>query len=149
MKVLTITAENFRPYGCLIDFPRKDTHAAKGNLFRIVLTQAQRVGWRIAYLVTRDKAIDTLEQHTDTYESFEPVKGGSLLYVSRKKDARAIRCFCLDKPVILKKGIWHGVVAKGRESEIKITENAQVKCIYWKPGARLDSRGMVRAAEDK
>jgi hypothetical protein len=43
----------------------------------------------------------------------------------------------LDKPVILKKGLWHGVVALGDEADIKITENASVRCVYWKTGIKM------------
>ncbi len=80
--------------------------------------------------MVRDKEITKLEQHPDSLESFEPVSGRSLLYLAAGKEASKIECFHLSKPIILKKGIWHGVVTLDRESEIKITENAKVKSIY-------------------
>ncbi|MFA5039336.1 MAG: hypothetical protein WC732_06615 [Candidatus Omnitrophota bacterium] len=70
-------------------------------------------------------------------ETFEPVEGRGLLFVSLKKDPRDIVCFYLDKPVILRKSIWHGVVALGREADIKITENSSVRCVYWRTGVSL------------
>ncbi len=97
------------------------------------------MGWRIAYLTVRDETINKLEQHQQTFESFEPVSGRAILYVAKEKDPKLIRCFILDKPVILDKGIWHGVVTLNGDSEIKITENANVDCIYWKLGFNLNS----------
>jgi len=134
-RIFSIKESYFKPYGRIIDYPRRSA-AGRRNLFRIVVRQLH-TGWRIAYLVVRDKVIDRLEQHPGSLESFEPVKGRALLFVARRRRVADIRCFLLDKPVILKKGLWHGVVALGEEADIKITENASVKCVYWKPGIRM------------
>ena len=140
-----IDSVRFRRFGWVIEYPRKSQYKSKNpkskNLFRIVAREKDRVGWRIAYLVVRDKAITRLEQHIETLESFEPVCGETLLYVSDERKASRIECFYLDRPVILKKGIWHGVVTLGRDSEIKIAENFKVKCIYWRLGRDLNSKG--------
>ncbi|MCU0651548.1 MAG: hypothetical protein MUC39_01215 [Candidatus Omnitrophica bacterium] len=122
-----ITTKNFRPFGRVIEYPAKGLKNKKTNLFCIVLTESQPRGWRIAYLVVRDKAIDKLERHPDTYESFEPVSGKTILYLARPGIPSKVESFILDKPVILNKGVWHGVVTLSNESEIKITENARVK----------------------
>ncbi len=132
-----ITSSTFRRYGHVIEYPNKKTKNKRVNLFRIVLTEANIKGWRIAYLIVRDKAIKKLEQHPSSFESFEPIKGRSLLYVSPHRDQKTIECFYLDRPIILKKGIWHGVVTVSHESEMKLTENAKVECIYWPLGFKL------------
>ena len=135
IKVERICQSNFKSFGRIIDYPKRGARKTK-NLFRIIIRQS-RSGWRIAYLVVRDKRISRLEQHPDTFESFELVCGRSLLYVTKKKDVGSISCFLLDKPIILKKGIWHGVVTLSKEADIKIVENATVKCIYWPLGFEL------------
>ena len=127
-----ITSRNFKQFGKIIEYPGLSAKSKKRNLFRIVLEDAQAPGWRIAYLVVRDKSIACLEQHPGTFESFEPVKGDAVLFVALKKDPQKIESFRLDKPVILKKGVWHGIITKGRSAEIKITENSEVKCVYWR-----------------
>jgi ureidoglycolate hydrolase len=127
-----ITAASFKLYGRVIEYPEELYRRDGKNLFRIVLRESIPVGWRIAYLVVRDRKIQRLEQHVDTFESFEPVKGRSLLYVARNKDEGAIECFRLDRPVILYKGIWHGVITLTGETDIKIAENVKVRSIYWK-----------------
>jgi len=126
-----INAENFKPFGRIIECPTSLRKDRENNLFHIVVSETQNVGWRIAYLVTRDKAINKLEKHPNTFESFEPVKGKTLIYAACDKNPDEIECFYLDKPVVLGKGVWHGVTTLGEESEIKITENANVECIFW------------------
>ncbi len=126
-----ITPQNFKKYGWVIEYPKKQLKDKRRNLFRIVLAESAKTGWRIAYLIVRDKEIKRLEAHPFSFESFEPVRGKSILYVTAKHEAKAVESFYLDKPVILKKGIWHGVVALGAECEIKLTENSSVQCVYW------------------
>jgi len=139
LMVKKITTKNFVSFGRLIHHPSRHFKSKKRNLFCIVCKEPKNVGWRIAYLIVRDKIINRLEQHPHTFESFEPVAGRTILYVAREKEPAQIHCFNLDRPVILNKGIWHGVVTIGGESEIKITENAKVNCIYWKLGFDLNS----------
>ena len=126
-----LSAVSFRAYGRIIYYPQKNRKGTKRNLWRVVFKENERLGWRIAYLIVRDKAIKRLEKHPFSYESFEPVRGKSLLFVTRKKDLKTLKCFLLDQPIILNKGIWHGIVTLGWETEIKITENARVSCVYW------------------
>ena len=126
-----INAVNFRRYGLIIACPAAKAKDKKKSIFSIVLTDPAAKGWRIAHLLLRDKAVNYLERHIDSFESFEPLKGKALLYVAERKDPKRIRCFYLDKPVVLKKGIWHSVVTLTREAEIKIFENARLNCQYW------------------
>jgi ureidoglycolate hydrolase len=99
--------------------------------------------------VVRDKQINRLEQHIDTFESFEPVEGKALLYVAKEKNPKEIECFLLDRPVILNKGVWHGVVTRHLSAEIKITENADVDCIYWNLGFSLNSGCKCQKTENR
>ena len=144
-----INTKNFLGFGRVIEYPRILYKLNGKNLFRIILRESAALGWRIAYLVVRDKAIARLEQHLETYESLEPLRGKALLYVAKNKDPRNIECFYLNRPVILKKGIWHGIVSVGKECEIKITENAKVKCLYWKLGFILNQRVRLFVANPK
>lgn len=133
-----ISAACFKRFGWVIEYPRKSKASKSKNLFRIVVRQPA-LGWRIAYLVVRDRAIKKLEQHPGSLESFEPVTGRGFLYVCATKDEDKVECFILDRPVILKKGIWHGIVSVSDECDVKITENARVKCVYWPLKAVLGS----------
>ena len=129
-KIFKITAKSFKPFGTLIEFPKSKKNRKRNNLFHIVLTEKKTIGWRIAYLIIRDKQINVLEHHPQSFESFEPLYGKTLLYVSNRADFSDLKCFLLDKPVILNKGLWHGVTSQSYESAVKITENAKVRCVY-------------------
>lgn len=132
-----INSGNFKRYGWVIEGTAKKPKNKKNSLFSIVLTEPIKTGWRIAHLLLRDKSVTYLERHIDSFESFEPIRGETIIYVAGSKDLKSIKCFYLDKPVILKKGVWHGVITLGKQSEIKITENAKVRCDYWQLGCKL------------
>jgi hypothetical protein len=51
--------------------------------------------------------------------------------VSSQKVPTKLKAFWLDKPVVLYKGVWHGVIAAGREAHFKIFENVDVECRYF------------------
>jgi len=129
-----INSRNFKRYGWVIEGPAKKPKDKRKSLFSIVLIEPLKSGWRIAYLLLRDKAVAFLERHIDSFESFEPIRGETLIYVADAKDLKNIQCFYLDKPVILKKGVWHNLITLNKQSEIKITENAKVRCDYWQLG---------------
>lgn len=134
---LPITSKTFRPYGTVIEYPDKNKKGTVRNLWRIVHRAPNQNGWRTAYLVLRDRSIGRMECHPASDETFEPVRGAALFFVSQSKDINDIKCFRLDRPVVLFKGIWHGLVALGRETEIKITENLDITCRYWPFGFRI------------
>ncbi len=144
-----ITAQSFRKFGRVIEYPKKHLKGNKKNLWRIVLNDPTARGWRIAYLVVRDKTLRRLEQHPHSYESFEPIRGQSVLFVAKKKDPKTIESFYLDQPIILNKNVWHGIVTITPECEIKLTENSKVKCVYWPLGFKLSPDGKFDAFIDK
>jgi ureidoglycolate hydrolase len=137
MRVKKINKNNFRRFGRVIEYPKDKPSLKDRNLFKVILKEKEKLGWRIAYLLVREKSIKRLEAHLNTFESFEPVCGKSLIYLALNKGIPQIECFYLDKPVILNKGVWHGIVTLDGESEIKITENAKVKSAYWPLGFSL------------
>lgn len=130
-------AHNFRPYGKIIHYPDPSKRGTKRNLWRIVHTEPAKVGWRIAYLVLRDKTIGQLGMHPTSDETFEPISGRALLFVSKDKTLKNIKCFKLDKPIVLRKGIWHNVLSLTDETHIKICENANVTQKIWRLGFRF------------
>jgi len=137
-RIQRINGRNFRKFGRVIGCDGKAGAAQEKNLFCVVLREHKPLGWRIACLLVREKSIARLECHDESFESFEPIKGRSLLFVSDKKEHGSIRCFLLDRPVVLYKGVWHGIVTLGRETEVKISENAKVRCLYWRLGRGIE-----------
>ena len=131
-----ISAETFRPYGKVIEW-QGDEKKNRVNQFRICVRDCGAPGWRIAYLIVRERTINRLERHPCSWESFEPFKGKSLLFVSNQIRPSRIAAFVLNKPVVLRKGIWHGIVAVSAQAEVKITENNRVKLQFYRLGVFL------------
>lgn len=142
--IRSLTPASIRPYGLIIDSACvKDD--GKRNCFGILLKERSR-GWRIGYLVVRERTIRRLERHPDSLETFEPVRGRPVIAFARPKEFRRPRVFLLDKPVVVKKGIWHEVAAVSKEAEIKIFENREVKVerVRLAAGIRIQSNGRAR-----
>ena len=59
-------------------------------------------------------------------ETFEPLAGVTVLLVAEHETPEEYRAFVLDKPVCLKKGVWHQVLSLTPEASVKITENKDV-----------------------
>lgn len=137
--ILSPDSKNFRRYGRIIGYPNKDAKGMVRNLWRIIHVESAKVGWRIAYLVLRDKTIGRLERHPQSDESFEPVAGRALMFAATRDDLSDLKCFKLDKPVMIYKNVWHGVITLTAETEIKITENAVVTCEYLPLKRRVSS----------
>ena len=131
MDVKKITEENFEKYGCIIEYldPKVEED---GNSWKIIVQERRSLGWRIAYLIVRNKTFQRLEKHPESMESFEPIKGEAILYVSDLDVPSKIEAFLLDKPIILKKGIWHAITAKTEDVHVKICENHEVECVFYK-----------------
>ncbi len=140
MRIDRISVRAFARFGKLIEYPRKSRAPRRGNLFHIVCRERKPVGWRIAFLVVRERQVRRMEQHPGVLESFEPVSGAALLLVSDRPSPQRIRCFRLDRPVVLHRDIWHAVVTVSKESQIKITEDARVRCRYWRLRSPLPER---------
>lgn len=126
-----ITTLSFKKYGRVIEYPAQNQKGKVRNLWKIIHTESSKVGWRIAYLILRDKSLGRLECHPNSDETFEPVKGKALFFVSKTKTLKGVECFLLDKPVVVKKGIWHGLISLTPQTEIKVVENSKVVCRYW------------------
>ena len=137
--ILSPNSSNMSPFGKIIHYPNKQSKGRKRNLWRIVHNEPAKVGWRVAYLVLLYNSIGRMECHPTSDETFDPVKGKALIFVALNKSLDAIKCFYLDKPIILRKGVWHGLIALDDEAEIKIIENHKVTCRYWKLGFRVKS----------
>lgn len=115
-----ITEETFAPYGSVIKFPEED----KSN-FYIVASDNEKP-WRLAVFRYNNSEIKTIECHPTSMESFEPLKGTTLLLVAKHETPDDFHVFLLDKPIILNKGVWHQTLSLTEYSEVKITENLDV-----------------------
>jgi ureidoglycolate hydrolase len=125
VKLESVTAEKFAPFGDVLEFPPE----AVEN-FRIVVKE-DSASWRLAVLRFTRHTVERLENHPASRESFEPLKGATVLLVAEHNNPAEFTAFFLDKPVCLYKGIWHDVLALTPEAQIKITENLDVNSEYY------------------
>ena len=115
-----ITSDNFNKYGKVLEFsPDFEGH------FEIIVREPDHP-WRLAVLRVRNRVSTFLENHPDSMESFEPVKGTTLLIVAENHCPDDFEVFLLDKPVCLYKGIWHDVIALSDDILIRVAENHDV-----------------------
>lgn len=119
-KVQSIKRETFQKYGEVLEFPEECKEA-----FHIVVTEEAQP-WRLAVFRYDNKTIKTLECHPFSLESFEPLGGMTVLVVAEHESPEQYEAFLLDKPVCLKKGIWHQVLSVTDEAQVKIAENLEV-----------------------
>ncbi len=128
IRIRKLTRNSVRPYAVIIG-PACVKDDGKKNCFGILLKEKAK-GWRIGYLIVREKAITRLENHPDSFETFEPVSGRSVIAFAPAKYPDRVKVFLLDKSVVVKKGVWHDVAPLSKESEIKIFENIVVRTSY-------------------
>ncbi len=126
IRIKVLKKEDFEKYGIIIE-PQN-----RKEIFEVICREETKVGWRIGYLVMSPQEVSIIEAHPNSQETFEPVKGTSIIIVSEPNSPQNIEAFLLDKPVCLKKGIWHGILVLSETAEIKITENLEVESIYYK-----------------
>lgn len=125
VKVESITRESFALFGSVLEFPAECQES-----FCVVDTEEVHP-WRIAVFRYTNKAIKIIENHPTSKESFEPLAGITVLLVAEHDTPEEYKAFVLDKPVSLKKGVWHQVLALTPEAQVKITENLEVESEFY------------------
>ena len=126
MKTLqSVQREKFLPYGEVLEFP-----AGIEKKFCIITTE-EKEPWRLAVFRYTNKEIQRMECHPTSRESFEPLHGLTVLVVATHENPEEYEAFILDKPVCLKKGIWHQVLALTEEAQVKIVENLEVQSEFY------------------
>lgn len=119
-KIESITREAFAPYGSVIEFSPDFE-----GIYEIVETEDVKP-WILAVFRYTNKTIQRIENHPTSMETFEPLSGVTVLIVAEHDTPEEYRAFVLDKPVCLKKGVWHQVLSLTPEACVKITENKDV-----------------------
>lgn len=119
----------FRPFGRILN-PRPGEAAvvSEQDVFAFYVPfQELSGGWQIGFLEYTGRVLHQLERHPNTPEVFSPLRGEALLVLATDPgDERAYRAFRLEKPIVLNRGVWHGVIALSPKPEILIVENPDV-----------------------
>lgn len=124
-EIKTITKERMAKYGIILD------HISQEDGYE-PLVNVESKGWIWALLTFKNKTIDYIECHPTSKESFEPVFGTSLIFLSVPEDPTQVEIFLLDKIIMLNEGVWHNVLTVSDVSRVKITENNDVTSEYYR-----------------
>lgn len=119
-RLKSIHKKTFAKFGKVLEFSESCEEP-----FEIVITEEEEP-WRLAVFRYNNKTVKRLECHPTSLESFEPLKGLTVLIVAEHETPEAYEAFILDKPVCLYKGIWHQVLSLTDEAQVKIAENLEV-----------------------
>jgi ureidoglycolate hydrolase len=120
-EIKNLNSESFKKYGYVIEH---DDANPQG--FQVQLNEYDAVGWRIATLKIEGRNVSKLHRHPQTMETFEPVKGVSIILAALPDAAEEYEAFLLDKPVCLFKNVWHATLTLSEYAIVKITENVSV-----------------------
>lgn len=125
VRLESVTKEAFAPFGTVMEFPEDCM-----DCFCIVDTEEEKP-WRVAVFRYSNREIKRIECHPSSKETFEPLKGITVLLVAEHETPEDYHAFILDKPVCLKKGVWHQTLALTPEAQVKITENLEVESVFY------------------
>lgn len=124
-RLQSVHKENFAKYGRVLEFSDDCREP-----FEIVIAE-EREPWRLAVFRYSNKSVKRLECHPTSLESFEPLKGMTVLIVAEHDRPSEYEAFLLDQPVCLYKGIWHQVLSVTDEAQVKICENLEVNSEFY------------------
>jgi ureidoglycolate lyase len=113
--ILELTAENFAPYGTLLE-PKPNATIERGDI-TYWHAQADLSGLEhdgvlsFLHAFKREPILEDIERHLHTPEAFIPLEGESLMVVGApgELDLSSLRAFKLDhtRAVLLHAGTWH------------------------------------------
>jgi ureidoglycolate hydrolase len=135
LEATDLTPEHFAPFGRILNPQAGETASqSEREVFDFYVPFAERSGgWQIGFLSYTGRELYQLERHPNTPEVFSPLTGEALLVLALDPGKESgYRAFRLDKPVVLNRGVWHGVIALSQKPEILIVENPDVVDEYHK-----------------
>ncbi|MFD1861509.1 ureidoglycolate lyase [Planococcus chinensis] len=115
-----ITVENFSKYGGVLG-------EGGETGFKVFFDEDEKVGWRLAVSTFENTTIKKLARHPNTVESFSPLQGVSVFCVADSEVPGEVDAFLLDRPIYIRKNIWHGTMALTEQAVLSICENSYVE----------------------
>ena len=121
-----ITEASFAPFGTVVDWSAE--LEASGRPFHILVRSEEPTGWRLAVARWTMRAARRIEYHPDSEELYAPLSGTTVLVVADPGEAPEgrLRAFLLDRPVCLRRGVWHATLTLSEAAVRLIAENLEV-----------------------
>jgi ureidoglycolate hydrolase len=129
-----IAPEGFEPFGWVI------SHDPDGERFQVITADPDATGWQIACNRIANRGVDQLARHPNTLESFEPLTGVAVLVLAPAGAPDNLRAFLLDRPVCIRKNIWHATLTLSEVATVKISENVHVDAEFHPLGQTLEAK---------
>jgi ureidoglycolate hydrolase len=115
-----ITLASFARYGQVLAWD-----AAQGQQLQVAIEETAGAPWMLATFRVDAPAVTYLAQHPDSIELFAPVTGSALLLLALPDTPENAEAFLLDVPVVINRGVWHGMCALSEAAIVAIAENVE------------------------
>jgi ureidoglycolate hydrolase len=144
IKVLDINEKTFRKFGkILIPTDGAIPEVYEDDIFRFYVTfKEQSNCWQIGYLEQIGKEVQKLECHPNTSEVFIPLSGDAVILLSINPQ-NDISAFKLKEPIVIKRGVWHGVISLTKSSKILIVESSEVIDEYFELNLPIYNKNLI------
>jgi ureidoglycolate hydrolase len=115
-----VTPASFARYGHVLVWSASD-----GKHLQVAAEEAGRAPWMLATFRVDAHEVSYLAQHPDSIELFAPLAGTAVLLVSTPEAPESYEAFLLDVPVVINRGVWHGMCALSETAVLGIAENVE------------------------
>src|SRR5262249_23560574 len=115
-----VTSEAFAPYGQVLGWS-----AADGQRLQVATEEHGGGPWMLATVRVDAHAVSYLARHPESSEPFPPLPGPAVLLLAAPEAPEDYAAFLLDAPVVINRGIWHGMCALSETAIVGIAENVE------------------------
>jgi ureidoglycolate hydrolase len=115
-----VTPEAFAPYGQVLVWS-----AANGQRLQVATAEHGGAPWMLATFRVDAHEVSYLAQHPESIELFAPLTGTAVLLLAAPEAPEDYAAFLLDAPVVINRGIWHGMCALSETAIVGIAENVE------------------------
>jgi ureidoglycolate hydrolase len=144
IKILNIKGTTFNNFGkTLVPSIGAIPEVYEDNIFKFYVTfKEQANSWQIGYLDQVGKKVEKLECHPNTSEVFIPLSGVTALLISNDPQ-KDIFAFKLNEPIVINKGVWHGVISLTKSAKILVVESTDVIDQYYDLNVPIDNNNLI------
>ncbi len=113
-----ITPETFARYGQVLVWS-----ATSGQRLQVATEESAGAPWLLATFRVDAHEVSYLAQHPDSIELFVPLSGTAVLLLALPEAPEDYAAFLLEVPVVINRGVWHGLSALSETAILGIAEN--------------------------
>ncbi|MBI2941558.1 MAG: hypothetical protein HYY04_14080 [Chloroflexi bacterium] len=115
-----ITPESFARFGKVLTWD-----PTVGKRLQIAAEEHRGAPWMLATFRVDAHQITYLAEHPDSIELFWPVSGTGVILLATPEAPDDFEAFLLDVPIVINRGVWHGLCALSEEVILGIAEDVK------------------------